>query len=131
MSERGSALPSVMALVVAGLLLIGVAIDLGRWAGTWRSVSAAADAGARAGAGHVTPDSLYSGGAEVDIEAATEAARATSLSGAPSGRTAQVRADATQVCVVVTDVHLPGWLRAVGVQPTPVTATACAAPGRG
>lgn len=130
-TDRGSALPGVVALVVAGLLLTGVAIDIGRWGATWRAVADAAAAGARAGAGQVDQAGLYLGRREVESEEAIGAAFRIAHAGGTASRSVVVDVDSTTVCVTVTETHHPTSLRAVGGGPTPVSVTACASPAQG
>lgn len=128
--DRGSALPALLALVVAGLLLAGVAIDLGRWGSTWRAVADAAAAAARAAAGQIDETGVYLGVRELDRERALEAAWRLGHAGG-TGRTVAVDLEPAAVCVTVTDTHHPTWLRAVGVRSALVSVTACASPAQG
>ena len=130
--ERGSMLPAVLLLVVAGFLVLGLAVDLGRWADTWREAAFAADAGAGAGAATIDPAQAYRGLLRVDPGPAGAAASRAALAARPRpGRSVDVDASNTRVCVTVRQPFQPSILRAVGVGNRTVRVRACAVPAQG
>ncbi|MBT8213073.1 MAG: hypothetical protein KJN71_07990, partial [Acidimicrobiia bacterium] len=76
MNEQGSMIPIVGVVLLCGLLMLGGAVELGRWAATMRTATAAADAGARAGSVVLDRTQLYSGNLALDPRSAeSEAVR--------------------------------------------------------
>ena len=132
MSERGSILPMVAVLAFGGVIVLGLAFDLGRWASTWREAAFAADAGASAGAAMIDTDAAYRGTLALD----PAVARATAIGAAGTARprpsrTADADVEPSRICVTVRQPFRPTLLRAVGVGERTVTATACAVPAQG
>ena len=132
MSDRGSAMPMLAVLVFGGVLVLGLALDLGRWASTWREAAFAADTGAAAGAAMIDAASAYRGRLELDAAAAhATALDAAASARARTGRSASAAVDPFRICVTVRQPFAPTLLRAVGVGERTVTATACASPAQG
>ncbi len=131
-SDAGSVLPMVAVIVFGGVMVLGLALDLGRWAATWREAAFAADTGATAGAAQIDAAAAYRGVLALD----PARARATAASGAADarprpGRVSTVDAIPARVCVTVRQQFRPTLLRIVGVGERTVTATACAVPAQG
>ncbi len=132
MAERGSVLPAVLLVMFAGVLILGLALDLGRWAATWREAAFAADAGATAGAATLDEAAAYAGILHVDRAAAVPAGAAAAARARPrAGRMVRAVASTTRVCVTVRQPFQPSVLRAVGVGDRVVTVRACASPAQG
>lgn len=117
-----------LALLFGGVLLVGLAADVTRLVVAWREVSFLAQTAAEAGAGWVQPDGLYRGEVIVDEE---EAAAAAGAVAAGPGRTVDVTAAPTEVCVTVARQVAPGLTRLVGGARKTVAVTACAGPRQG
>lgn len=131
-SEDGSMLPAVALLVFAGLVMVALAAGIGTWSATWREAAFAADAGATAGAGMIDEAAVYAGVLRLDpVRAEAEAVRAALQARPRPERSAGATAGADRVCVTIRQPFDPGPLRAVGIGPVEITATACAAPARG
>ena len=132
MDERGSALPMVMVLIFAGALIMGLALDLGRWASTWREAAFAADAGATAGAATMDVGDAYRGRLRIDTAAAVPAAEQAAIRARPrAGRGVSVDARRGRVCVTVRQPFQPSLLRIAGIGDRTVRVQACAAPAQG
>jgi hypothetical protein len=132
MGERGSVLPAVFVLAFAGLLLLGLAVDLGRWGATWREAAFAADAGAEAGAAMIDPAAAYRGELLLDPVLAEDVAADAALRARPRpDRTVTAAGTPAEVCVTVSQPFRPTLLRAAGIGPVEVTADACARPAQG
>lgn len=132
MDERGTVLPAILALAFGGLLLLGVAIDLTRWASSHREAAFAADAGAQAGAATVSEDSLRLGVLAVDEGLALTVAVQVAEAARPRlGRIVRVVVTGNQVCVEVEQPFAPGLGAALPISTGPVRAHSCAAPARG
>lgn len=132
MADRGSVLPAVLGLALGGLLLIGVAMDLSRWASSHREAAFAADAGAQAGAAIVSPTDLRIGLVAVETEEARPVAVDAALGSRPrAGRAVAVTISGNQVCVAVEQPFVSHLLTALGVTPGLVRASSCAEPARG
>lgn len=132
MTERGSALPSALVVLLGGLLVFGLAYDLGRWGATWREAAFAADAGAEAGAAVLDREAAYRGRLELDLREAERVAVEAGRSARPRPeRTVQALAERTRVCVSVSQGFRPTLLRMAGIGPTEVAARACAVPRQG
>jgi len=131
-SERGSALPLLAVLVLGGMIVAGLAIDLGRWGVTWREAAFAADTGAEAGAAMIDTEAAYRDDLQLDAGRARVVAIDAALGARPRpGRTATATADVTAVCVTVRQQFRPTILRAAGVGPGVIAVEACAVPGIG
>ncbi|HHC08508.1 MAG TPA: hypothetical protein ENK55_07305 [Actinobacteria bacterium] len=127
MTERGSMLPLVGALILTALVVVAFAGDVALLAAGYREAAFAADAGAEAGAAVVVPTDAYGGAVVVDVLAAPEVAREAATAARPRpGRTVEVHAEPERVCVVVRQ---PAVARFFPDQV--VVATACAEPRRG
>jgi len=132
MNERGSMLPMLGALIFAGLVVLGLALDVALLGATYRQAAFAADTGAEAGAAVLSVDDAYAGVLALDpVEAERVAVDAAVRARAAAGRTATASADPTQVCITVVDHYEPRLIGSLGIGPATVTATACAEPGRG
>ncbi|MCZ6461719.1 MAG: hypothetical protein O6705_05725 [Actinobacteria bacterium] len=131
MSERGSMLPFMAALIFVGLVVTGLALDAALLAATYREVAFAADVGAEAGAAELAVGA-YSETPLLDPGRAEATAVRAALAARPrSGRSAVASADVGGVCLTVIDQYQPRILGAIGVASTEVTVEACAVPGRG
>jgi hypothetical protein len=132
MGDRGSALPVVLALALGGALVLGVALDLARWASTHREAVFAADVGAQAGAAMVTEDGLRRGVLVVDGARAEAAAVELAKAARPrAGRAVTVTVLSDEVCVLVTQEFHSTLLAALGIVPGSVVGQACAVPASG
>ena len=132
MSERGSMLPYLGALILIGLIVLGLALDVALLAATYREASFAADAGAEAGAARLETEAAYGGSTRLDRRLAIDTARAAALAARPrSNRTAVATTDGASICVEVTDHFQPRILGSVGVETEGVTVRACAVPRKG
>lgn len=132
MGDRGSVMPAVLAVIFGGFLILGLALDLGRWAYVQREAVFAADAGAQAGAAILEPAAAYGGDTRIDPGPAEVVARDAALEARPRpGRAAGASATPAEVCVTVTQPFAPSLLRAAGVAAGTVTGRACARPARG
>ncbi len=132
MDEEGTVLPAIALLVISGFLVLGLALDLGRWAATWRETAFAADTGAEAGAAMIDTAAAYGGELVLDgpLAGATAATAARRARPRP-GRTTEVAVRPTEICVTVSQPFRPSILRALGIRTRTVTATACATPAQG
>jgi len=129
-SEQGSMLPFLAALIFVGLVVVGLALDVTLLAATYREAAFSADVGAEAGASVIAAD--YNGELRLDVPRAELAAVESALAArSRPGRSASATANPTLVCVTITDEYQPRILSAVGVGPTTVSVEACAAPRRG
>lgn len=126
--ERGYGSVLALALLMGGVLLIGLAVDVTRLIAIWRETSHLAHTAAETGAGWVEPGALYRGELVVDIPAAEDAAMA--IASGPQ-RSVRVDADSQEVCVTVEQNVSPGITRLAGAAPKKVLVTACASPRRG
>lgn len=132
MADRGSVMPAVLALAFGGLLILGVSMDLARWASSHREAAYAADAGAQAGAARVLPDELRQGHVAVDAEAAFVVAEQAALGSRPRpGRSVDVTVADNEVCVAIEQGYTSRLLSALGIAPDLVRASSCARPARG
>ncbi len=132
MSDRGSVLPMFAVIVFGGVMVLGLALDLGRWASTWREAAFAADTGATAGAAMIDNVAAYRGELALDPARAQDTAVTGARDARPrAGRAASAEVTAARVCVTVRQPFRPTLLRAVGVGERMVTATACAVPAQG
>ncbi len=132
MNERGSVLPMFAVIVFGGVLVVGLALDLGRWAATWREAAFAADTGATAGAAMIDVGAAYQGRLALDPVRARSTAVAGAADARPrAGRSTTAEVGAARICVTVRQPFRPTLLRAVGVGERTVTATACAVPAQG
>lgn len=132
MAERGSALPSVLLLMVGSLLAIGLAVEVGRWATVTRAVAFAADVGAEAGAAMLDEEAVRAGELALAPTQASDTAITAALEARPAAsRRAAADAATVRVCVTVSQTFEPRLLRFAGVGPAEIEATSCAVPGRG
>ncbi len=127
MSERGSMLPFMAALIFVALAVVALASDVIAFAATYREAAFAADAGAEAGAGVIDRVAAYGGELRLDPTAAAVVAREAALGARPrTGRTATVDATPVRVCVTVSEPFAPRFGPAAMVN-----VTGCAEPRRG
>ncbi len=125
-------MPAVLAVVLGGLLVLGLALDLGRWAFVQREAVFAADAGAQAGAAIIDDDAAYRGATELDTGAAHAVAVQAAQEARPRpGRTASASVRPSEVCVTVRQPFATTLLRAAGVGGGEIRASACARPAQG
>lgn len=132
MTERGSALPGVLVVLMGGLLAFGLAYDLGRWGSTWREAAYAADAAAEAGAAMLDPAAAYADRLELDPDLARKTALEVGRAARPRpGRTVEVATSRDRVCVLISQPFRPTLMRMAGLSPAQVSARACASPRQG
>ena len=132
MNERGSMLPYLGALFFVGFVLLGLALDVALLAATYREAALAADAGAEAGAAHLSTTAAYNGEIRLDAAAALAAAETAALGAQPrSGRTVATTTDGFEMCVVVADRFEPRLLGSVGIGSEGIAVRACATPRQG
>ena len=125
-------LPLLAALIFTGLVVVGLALDVGLYAATYRETAFAADVGAEAGAAMIDPGAAYAGRLELDPDAAAATAVEAAASARPRfGRTTAVAVDRRSICVVVTQPYTPKILGAFGVGSGEVSVRACAEPRQG
>lgn len=131
-ADRGFATPAVLAVILGGLIILGLALDLGRWAFVQREAVFAADAGAQAGAAIIDDDAAYRGVTRLDAGAARSVAIEAALEARPrAGRTASASVAAAEVCVSVRQPFATSLLRVAGVGGGQIRAAACARPAQG
>ncbi|NNC74865.1 MAG: hypothetical protein HKN93_05060, partial [Acidimicrobiia bacterium] len=129
MNEQGSMIPIVGVVLLCGLLMLGVAVELGRWAATMRTATAAADAGARAGSVVLDRTQLYSGNLALDPRSAeSEAVRSALAYPAPVVVGAEAEASTSGLCVTVEAEFRAGIGKAFGLSDRHVTVVSCAEP---
>ena len=132
MSERGSMMPMLMALVFAGLVVLGLATDIAVLASTYREAAFAADAGSEAGASVIAEGAAYDGELVLDPQAAEAAAVAAALAARNRPeRTAAATAQDARICTTVTQPYAPRFIGRLGIGQAEVTVTSCAAPRQG
>lgn len=125
-------LPAVLVLAFGGLLLLGVAMDVSRWASNHREAATAADAGAQAGAAMVSVAGLRAGQVTLDIaEAEATAVDVAQQSRPRLGRVVVATVEGSRVCVAVTQPFRSQLLDWLSVTPQAVRVSSCAAPARG
>ncbi len=124
-------LPILALLLVGGALAVALTVEVGRIGAAWREASFAADAGAEAGAAALDPVEAYRGALLLDPTLAEQEAVAAALAArSRDGRTASADADATRVCVTVSQPFPPGLLGSLAGGRV-ITAYACASPDQG
>ncbi len=125
-------MPAVLAVVLGGFLVLGLALDLGRWAFVQREAVFAADAGAQAGAAIIDQEAAYAGSTRIDAAAAHSVAVQAALEARPrAGRSASASVQPAEVCVTVLQPFSTTVLRAAGVGGGEIQASACARPAQG
>lgn len=128
MAERGAAHLTLLALLLGGMLMLGLAVDLARFAASWREASHLAATSAEAGAGWIDEAAARRGTITVD---ATRARLAATQVASGSGRSVVVSVTPTRVCVRVSISVRPTLLAMVGAAARQASASACAEPRRG
>ncbi len=132
MTDRGSATPLVLVLLVGGSLLLGVTIDLGRYVATQNEVRRIALEAAEAGAAVIDTEAAYDGQLLLDVTAARRRAIDVATAVLPRrARDVDVAGTITTLCVRVTQRFQPGPARAVGARSSNVSAERCARPRSG
>jgi hypothetical protein len=127
--ERGTVSPVLVLVLVGGVAALALAVELGRFASAAREVAFAADAGAEAGAARIDRAAAYAGEIRLDpVEAQAVAIRGARRARGRPGRAIEAAATEDRVCVTVGRTVEPGLLRAFGVGPWNVSASACAEP---
>lgn len=127
-ADRGAAHLTLVALLLGGVLMLGLAADISRFGAAWREASHIASTAAEAGAGWINRRAARDGEIRVAV-AQAESAAGTLLSA--SGRRGTLDVTTSRVCVAVSiDVH-PTLLAVIGAGTKTVTARACAEPRRG
>jgi hypothetical protein len=128
MNDRGSALPMVLGVIAAMIVVLALAVDVTLYAAATREVAYAADVGAIAGASRLDIAARYTGELRVDADSAVTAATTAAMEARPRPRrSVAVTATLDRVCVTVTQ---PFEGRLVAVSPA-VAVTACAFPAEG
>ncbi|WKZ81634.1 MAG: hypothetical protein QY307_05900 [Acidimicrobiia bacterium] len=128
MAERGAVHLTLLALLLGGMLMLGLAVDLARFAATWREASHLAATSAEAGAGWIDETAARRGELEVD---ATRSRVAATQVASGSGRSVLISVTPARVCVRVSIPVHPTLLAMVGAAPRQASAVACAEPRRG
>lgn len=128
MNERGAVHFVLVALMFAGTLMLGLAIDITRVGIAWREASHLASTAAEAGAGWIDVAAARQDRLVLDPVGASAAAVAVA---AGPGRRVSVTTSDSRVCVLVTLTVQPGLLALAGAAPRDVTATGCAEPRSG
>jgi hypothetical protein len=126
--DRGYASVLALALLLGGVLLVGLASDLARLVVAWQNVSQVAHAAAEAGAGWVDPDALYRGELAIDPRGARRAGHRVLDD---HGLTGVVEVASDRVCVTASRSLRPGLIRIVGAVDQVVAVRACAEPRQG
>lgn len=122
--EAGAALTGwLLITAVAGLILMGLAIDGGYVLAAKRDAARTAEQAARVASDQLSTDSLRTGGSEVNVAAATQAAQQY-LAGVGSAGTVSVNAD--EVTVIVTKNQQTAVLSVIGWNSIRVSGTATA-----
>lgn len=134
-AEQGFVTVWILGLCVTMLVLGGISIDLWRAFGERRSLVAAADSAARAGASGIDPDiRRNTGRLQIDPVLAATRARASlrSINGLEITGTPDVTVDGNQVTVVVRGRFDLGFLDLLDPRgPVTITVTATAEPHEG
>jgi hypothetical protein len=127
MTDRGAVHLTLVALLFAGTLMLGLAVDIARFGATWRDASHLAATAAEAGAGWIDVARAYDGEIVLDPVAARNAAHA--VADAPEH---QVETEITngRICVSVSVRVRPTLLTLVGATSKWATAASCAEPRR-
>lgn len=134
-AEQGFVTVWILGLCVTMLVLGGISIDLWRAFGERRSLVAAADSAARAGASGIDPDiRRNTGRLQIDPSLATARARASlrGVNGLEITGTPDITVDGNQVTVVVRGRFDLGFLDLLDPQgPVTITVAATAEPHEG
>lgn len=126
MDDRGFVTPAVLVVLVAGVIMVGLAIDVARFASAWREAAHIADTASEAGAAMVDPDRLYRGQIQLDLSAAREVVESIT-----DGHRADHIVTYNRVCVIVEAQVDPWILGVVGAASKSLRASACASPAQG
>jgi hypothetical protein len=127
-ADRGYGSVLALALLFGAVLLMGTVVDIVRLVHEWRRADHIATVAAETGAGWVQPEPLYEGVVVIDDRAASEAALGVART---AGFSAEVVANATQVCVAVSATVEPRLGRLLGLVAHHPTVTACGSPRQG
>jgi hypothetical protein len=119
---------TLLALGLASMLMLGLALDMARFAAAWMEASHLAATAAEAGAGWIDEDAARDDRLVVDLQRSPTAALAVSEGG---GRTVEVTATPDRVCVVVSVVVRPTILGTLGAASKEARASSCAEPRKG
>ena len=128
MSDRGAVHLVVVALLFAGTLMLGLAVDITRVGIAYREASHLAAVSAEAGAGWIDEAAARQDLLLVDQVRARTAALAVASG---PGRTVAVSTTPNRVCVRVAITVRPGPLALAGAGPREIAATGCAEPRSG
>ena len=128
MNEHGAVHLVVVALLFAGTLMLGLAVDITRVGIAYREASHIATVSAEAGEGWIDEAAARRDLLVVDQARARTAAMAVA---AGPGRTVAVTTAPSRVCVRVAITVRPGPLSLAGAGPREIAATACAEPRSG
>ena len=132
MSERGTVLPALVMLLAGAAIVTAITVQVGIYSTRWGEASAAAEAGAETGAGHIDLAAAHRGELVIDVGRAEEAATRAALQARPRpGRVVEVTAGPSLVCVTVKDLVGTPLLTAIGAGGAAVEASACASPAAG
>jgi hypothetical protein len=126
-SDRGAVHLTLVALLLGGTMMLGLAVDMARFGAAWREASHLAATAAEAGAGWIDRTAAYEGRIVLAAGSAANAARQVAR-----GPGHQVRTDTAKdrICVEVSIRVRPTLLTLAGAGPRRATATACAEPRR-
>lgn len=128
MSDRGAVHLVVVALLFAGTLMLGLAVDITRFGIAYREAAHLATVSAEAGAGWIDEVAAREDRLLVDQSRARTAAIAVASG---PGRTVSVATTPDRVCVRVAIRVRPGPLSLAGAGSREVAATGCAEPRSG
>ena len=125
-------MPMLGALLFAGLVVLGLAVDVALYAANYRDAAFAADVGAEAGAAVLAVPAAYQGELALAAEAAVRIAIDAAESARPrSGRSASASPEPGRICVTVTQDHVTRFVHALGIGPATIVVTGCAEPRQG
>lgn len=127
MTDRGSVHLTLVALLFGGTLMLGLAVDIARFGGSWREASHLAATAAEAGAGWIDVEAAYDGRIVIDPVKASDAARAVASS---PGRRVRLEITDERICVSVSIRVRPTLLTLAGAGDKRATARSCAEPRR-
>ena len=128
MTERGAVHLVVVALLFAGVLMLGLAIDITRVGIAYREASHLSTVAAEAGAGWIDEAAARQDVLVVDETRARTAAIAVASG---PGRIVAVTTTPSRVCVRVAIIVRPGPISLAGAGPREIAATGCAEPRSG
>lgn len=126
MNDRGFVTPAVLVVLLAGLVMVGLALDVARYAAAAREAAHVADTASEAAAAVIDPTQAYRGRLRIDRTGALRIVRAiTHL------HQARHQITGREVCVTVVVWVDPWILDVIGAGSKQVEASACASPAQG